>query len=252
MANIGAFTCLAAGLKALRPELGFVVVFALLFVSVSSLPIFIDHLQGIEYFAPSISLWGFFMNLVSWTSDTFILAGVSQSVWGYRKKAVRAGVHLLPNEKSHQQIFLWSISFAVVVFGLHMGSQVWLKSPFHSSHSVPLPILPLAFYFFAFVPLMIIDRQVGMWVAIKQVFFSAKTNLSSMLTLALTAEAIFLTISVLVIMLQHAIMDAYAISKSVVADQAITVIYTAAIGIINSAMMAVAFAEIHGLSEESQ
>lgn len=252
MANISAFRCLFVGLKALRPKMGLAVALALLLISVSSLPIFMDHFQGNEYFAPPISLWGFFMNLVSWTSETLILVGISQMVWGYRKKEVAAQVRLLPSSQSRRQIFLWSLSFAVAVFVLHIGSRLWLRSVGRSSQFLPLPILPLFFYFFAFVPLLIVERQVGMWVAIKQVFSSAKTNLFSMLKLALTAEVIFLTISVLVIMLQHEIMNSYAISKSVFADQAITVIYAAAIGIINSAMMACAFAEIHGLSQENQ
>lgn len=251
MANISAFTCLVSGLKALRPKIGLVVALALLLISVSALPIFIDRFQGNEYSAPPISLWGFFMNVVSWTSETLILVAVSQMVWlseegGGRTSAPVARRAVAP------AIFLWSLSFAVTVFVLHMGVQFWLQSVARSSQFLPLPILPLFFYFFAFVPLLIVERQVGVWVAIKQVYFSAKTNLFSMLKLALTAEVIFLTISVLVIMLQHEIMNSYAISKSVFADQAITVIYAAAIGIINSAMMAVAFAEIHGLSQESQ
>ncbi len=232
--------------------MGLAVGFVLLLISVSSLPIFIAHFQGNEYFAPPISLWGFFMNVVFWTSETLILVGASQMVWGDRKKEMAAQVHLLPSVKSRQQIFLWSLSFAVTVFVLHMGSRIWLHSVARPSEFLPLPILPLFFYFFAFVPLLIVERQVGMCVAIRQVFSSAKANLFSMVKLALTAEAIFLTVSVFVIMLQHAIMDMYAISKSVVADQVISVIYAAAIGIINSAMMAVAFAEIHGLSQESQ
>ncbi len=247
MEKVGAFSCLTAGLKALRPNLLSSFFFALLLSAVSTVPVFIDRMQGMEYLTPPISLWGFLMSLVSWLAQTLILVGVSQVVWWHVKKEPPALVHLLPSEKARPQIFLWSISFTIIMFGTHVGSWLLLQSTSHYSRYIPLPILPFVFYFLAFIPLMIADRQVTVWVASVQALSVIKANFLTLLKLALIAEAVFLTISVLLNVLQKFIMDTYSLPNSVVADQAIGAFYAALIGVINSAMMAVAYAEVRGL-----
>jgi hypothetical protein len=249
MRKIGAFSCLAKGLKALRPNLFSTLVFVLLLSAISVVPNLINRLQGHKYSSPPISLWGFLMSLVFWTTLTFILVGVSQVVWGHLKKDPHERTHVFPSEKLRPQIFLWSISFTVMIFMVHMGGS-WLLVQWASEAGrfVPLPIAPLVFYFVAFIPLMVVDRQCSMWIAMKQVFSAIRMNFTSLLKLTLTAEAVILAITLLEIFLERLIRDTFSMPESLVIGQVIGVFVDVPMWVINSAMMAVAYSELHGLS----
>jgi hypothetical protein len=134
------------------------------------------------------------------------------------------------------------------MFSLLLGSWLLVQSGSKAGRAAPLPTLPLVFYFVAFIPLMIANRQFSMWTAMKQVLSAIKVNFVSLLKLALTAEAVYLAISISEIFLERLIRDAISIPESVVIDQVISVFVSAPIWVINSAMMAVAYSELHGLS----
>ncbi len=248
MTKVGAFSCLAKGLKALRPNLFSTFVFAVLLSAIGAIPTFIDRLQGHEYSTPPISPWGFLLSLIFWATQTVILIGVSQIVWGHLKKDPHEPVHLLPSEKARPQILYRSISLTAIMFSFLLGSWLLVQSGSKAGRATPLPTLPLFFYFVAFIPLMIANRQFSMWIAMKQVLSAIKVNFVSLLKLTLTAEAVFLAITILEIVLVRLIRDAFSIPESVVIDQVIWVFLSAPIWVINSAMMAVAYAELHGLS----
>ncbi len=248
MRRVGAFSCLAKGLKALRPNLLSSVVFAWLLSALSAVPTLINRLQGHEYTTPPISPWGFFMSLIFWIAQTLILVRVSQVVWGYLKNDPHEHVPLLPNENVRPQMFLWSISFTVITFVALLGSWLVVQMASNPLHFTPLPILPIVFYFVAFIPLMMVDQQFSMWKAMKQVLSSTKVNFVSLLKLALTAEVVFLAFGMLEIVSERLIRDAFSIPESVVVDQVIWVFLSAPSWVFNSAMMAVAYAELQGLS----
>jgi hypothetical protein len=169
-------------------------------------------------------------------------------VWGHLKKDPHERVHLLPNKNVRSQLFLWSISFTVMTFVQLLGSWLLVQSISKAVHVTPLPILPFVFYSVAFIPLMMVDQQLTMWKAMKQVFPSIKVSFVSLLKLALTAEAVFLVFSTLAIASEKLIRDAFSITDSVVVDQVIWVFVSAPSWVITSAMMAVAYAELQGLS----
>jgi|CXWL01.1.fsa_nt_gi hypothetical protein len=246
--TIGAFSCLAKGLKALRANLFSTFVFALLLEAIGTIPTFIDRLQGHEYLTPPFSPWGLLMSLIFWITQTLILIGVSQVVWDHLKKDPHEPVHLLPSEKVRPQLFLWSIAFTVMTFVPLLGSWLVVQMASTPVHFTPLPILPFVFYFVAFIPLMMIDQQISSWKAMKQVLFSMRNNFVSLLKLALTAEAVFLAIAILGDSSGEFIRDIFSILESVVTDYVIWVFVCAPIWVINGAMMAVAYAELQGLS----
>ena len=188
------------------------------------------------------------MSLIFWTTQTLILVGVSQVVWRHLKKDPCERVHLFPSKKVRPQILYWSISFTVMIFAIHMGGS-WLLVQLASTavRFVPLPIAPFVFYFPAFIPLMMVDQQISMWVAMKQVLSAIKVNFVLLLKLALTAEAVLLAFAISDVFLERLIQDTFSIPESVVIGQVIGVLVDAPIWVMNSAMMAVAYAELHGL-----
>lgn len=249
MTKVGAFSCLAKGLKALRPNLFSTFVFALLLSAIGAIPTFINRLQGHEYLTPPFSPWGLLMSLIFWITQTLILIGVSQVVWGHLKKDPHEPVHLFPSEKVRPQLFLWSIVFTVMTFVPLLGSWLVVQMTSNPALFTPLPILPIPFYFLAFIPLMMVDQQISMCKAMKQILSSFKVNFVSLLKLALTAEAVFLAFGILEgIVSERLILDTFSIPELVVVDQVISVFVLAPSWAINSAMMAVAYAELQGVS----
>lgn len=246
MTKVGAFSCLAKGLKALRPNLFSTFVFALLLEAIGAIPTFINRLQGHEYLTPPFSPWGLLMSLIFWITQTLILIGVSQVVWSHLKKDPHERVHLLPSEKVRPQLFLWSIVFTVMTFVPHLGSWLVVQMTSNPAIFTPLPTLPIPFYFLAFIPLIMVDQQFSMWKAMKQVLFSMRTNFVSLLKLALTAEAVFLAIAIVGDSTGKFIRDTFSMPESVVTDHVIGVFVLAPIWVINSAMMAVAYVELQG------
>jgi hypothetical protein len=248
MRKVGAFSCLAKGLKALRPNLLASCVFAWILSAISGVPTLINRLQGHEYMSPQISPWGFLTSLIFWIMQTLILVGVSQVVWVHLKNDSQEHVPLLPNENVRPQIFLWAVSFTVVTFVPLLGP--WLVEQMASKplHFTPLPTLPIVFYFVAFIPLMMVEQQCSMWKALKQVLSSIKVNFVFLVKLALTAEVIFLVFGSLGIISGELIRDTFSIAESVVVEQVIWDFAVAPGWAINSAMMAVAYAELQGLS----
>lgn len=248
MAKVSAFSCLGVGLKALRPNLLSSFIFALLLSAVSAVPTLINRLQGHEYSTLPISLWGFFNALIGWTAETLILVGVSQVVWRNLKKEPSELVHLFPSEKVRPQILYWSISLAVIMFGDLFGSGLLMQSVSKSGRYIPLPVLPLVFYFLAFIPLMIVDRQLTVWMAITQGLSSIKANFFTLLKLTLTAEVVLLTFfGLLGVVSKRLIQDTFSMPESVVIDLVFWLFGETPMWVINSAMMAVAYAEVHGL-----
>jgi hypothetical protein len=246
MIRVGAFSCLAKGLKALRPNLFSTFVFALFLEAIGAIPTLINRLQGHEYLTPPFSPWGLLMSLIFWITQLLILIGVSQVVWGHLKKDPHERVHLLPSEKVRPQLFLWSIVFTVMTFVPHLGSWLVVQMTSNPALFTPLPTLPIPFYLLAFIPLIMVDQQFSMWKAMKQVLSSMRNNFVSLLKLALMAEALFLVFATLGIESGKFIRDALSIPDSVVVDEVIWVLVVAPIWVINSAMMAVAYAELQG------
>ncbi|ULA65363.1 MAG: membrane protein of unknown function [Nitrospira sp.] len=249
MVKVRVFSCLAAGLKALRPNLFSSFIFVLLVSAVSTIPIFIDRMQGLKYPTLPISPWGFFNALIGWTAQTLIMVGVGQVVWRGFKNEPTEFVHLFPGKKVRPQIIYWSISLTVIMFGVLMGSALLTQSGSKSGRFIPLPMLPLLFYFLAFIPLMIVDRQLTMWMAITQGLSSIKVNFFTVLKLTLTAEAVLLIFFALLGNVSEGlIQDTFSMPESVVIDEVFWLFCETAMWVINSAMMAVAYVEIHGLS----
>jgi flagellar biosynthesis protein FlhB len=222
--------------------------FAIFLSAIGAVPTLIDRLQGHEYLTPPFSPWGFLMSLIFWITQTLILVGVSQVVWGHLKKDPHEPVHFLPSEKVQPQLFLWSIAFTVMTFVPHLGSWLAVNMASNPALFTPLPTLPIPFYFLAFIPLMMVNQQFSIWAAMKLVRSTIKVNFISLLKLALTAEALFLVFATLGIESGKFICDALSIPASVIVDEVIWVLVTAPSWVINSAMIAVAYTELQGLS----
>jgi len=130
------------------------------------------------------------------------------------------------------------------MFGAHIGEG---RYPFVLIYGVLISwsVLPLIFSFIAFIPLMIVDRHVTVWVAIAKFFAGIKANFFALLKLALAAEAVFVGVTILGQVAKKFTYDPFV-------REGIEDFVMAAIWAINSAMMAVAYAELHGLSVSEQ
>jgi len=213
-------------------------IFTLVLSTVGQFPTLIAHLKGLQYYTATASLWGFMTSILFWLTQTLILVGVSQLVWGGQIQQSNGWGQLFPPKKMRLHILLWCAAFTVMIFVVLTGTELFVKSFFNAGGYIPVPALPLLFYFLAFVPLMMVERQLPMLIAIRQSFGSIRVNFFLLVRLALVAEAVLLTFGVLVPQRP----------ESVVADQIRWLICTVPVWMINSAMMASAYAQVYGLS----
>jgi hypothetical protein len=248
MTRVDAFSSLRKGLKALYPQLLSVLLLAFVLSAIGQLPVLIDRLHSVTRYAPPISLWGFFMSFLFWTAQTFILIGVAQVVWGHLKVISYKNVSLFPNKHMSQALFVWALSFTMLAFLLLIVSSYVVNAISMTGRPRGIPILPFVFYCFAFIPLIMVDRQVSIMPAIKQMRMNLKGNCVSLLKLAFIAEVVFLVLGTSSILLQQYLFTVFSIPDSAVVDQIIAVFTEVPISIVNSAMMAVAYAELFRLS----
>ena len=236
--RVSAISCLVQGVKSLRSSLLVSLIFTLVLSTVGQFPTLIAHLKGLQYYTVTASLWGFMTSILFWLTQTLILVGVSQLVWGGQIQQSNGWTQLFPPKKMRLHILLWCAAFTVMIFVVLTGTELFVKSFFNAGGYIPVPALPLLFYFLAFVPLMMVERQLPMLIAIRQSFGSIRVNFFLLVRLALVAEAVLLTFGVLVPQRP----------ESVVADQIRWLICTVPVWMINSAMMASAYAQVYGLS----
>ena len=236
--SVSAISCLIQGVKSLRSSLLVSLIFTLVLSAVGQVPTLIARLKGLHYYTATASLWGFMTSILFWLTQTLILVGVSQLVWGSQIQQSNGWVQLFPPQKVRPHILLWCAAFTVMIFVVITGTELFMKSFFNTGGFIPVPVLPLLFYFLAFVPLMMVERQLPMLIAIRQTFADIRVNFFLLIRLTLTAEAVLLTFGVLV---PHG-------PESDVADQIRWLIFTVPVWMINSAMMAFAYARVFGLS----
>ncbi|MDH5640202.1 MAG: hypothetical protein OEY28_02825 [Nitrospira sp.] len=250
MKQVGVFFCLTKGLKTLYPHLGIVVLFVLFLSAIEQIPVLIARLQGFHGNSVPISLWGFFLCFLSWTTETVAFVGVGQAVWRDPKSKPFEGKCLFPDKEIHQHLFIWALSFTLVVFMLATTAELLTDSVSKGGRSIAIPALPFLFYCTAFIPLTIADRRIPMISATTHLLTNIQGHWGRLVKLALTAQIVFLVVGTSFILLQSFIFSALAISESVIADQAIWAIAEALIRIINAAMMAVAYVEFNGQGQE--
>jgi hypothetical protein len=236
--RVSAIYCLIQGMKSLRSSLLVSLIFTLVLSAVGQFPTLIERLKGLHYYTATASAWGFMTSILFWLTQTLILVGVSQLVWGSQIQQSSGWVQLFPPKKVRPQILFWSAAFTVMIFVVLTGTELFVKSFLNTDGYTPVPALPLLFYFLAFVPLMMVERQLPMLIAIRQSFGSIRVNFLLLVRLALTAEAVLLTFGVFVPQRP----------ESIVADQVRWLICTVPVWMINSAMMASAYVQVYGLS----
>lgn len=236
--RVSAISCLIQGVKSLRSSLLVSLIFTLVLSAVGQVPTLIARLKGVHYYTATASLWGFMTSILFWLTQTLILVGVSQLVWGSRIQQSNEWVQLFPPKKVRPHILLWCAAFTLMIFVVLTGTELFVKSFFDTGGYIPVPALPLLFYFLAFVPLMMVERQLPMLIAIRQSFGGIRMNLLLLVRLVLTAEVVLLAVGVLVPQRP----------ELVVADQIRWLICTVPVWMINSAMMASAYVQVYGLS----
>jgi len=236
--RVSAISCLGQGVKSLRSSLLVSLIFTLVLSALGQFPTLIARLKGLHFYTATASLWGLMTSILFWLTQTLILVGVSRLVWGSQIQQSNGWVQLFPPKKVRPHILLWCGAFTVMIFVVFTGAELFVKSYFNTDGYIPVLALPLLFYFLAFVPLRMVERELPMLIAIRQVLAGIRGNFLLLVRLALTAEAVLLAVGVLV---PHR-------PESVVADQIRWLICTVPVWLINSAMMASAYTHVYGLS----
>lgn len=236
--RVSAISCLIQGVKSLRSSLLVSLIFTLVLSAVGQFPTLIARLKGLHYYTATASLWGFMTSILFWLTQTLILVGVSQLVWGSQIQQSNGWVQLFPPPKVRPHLLLWCAAFTVMIFVVLTGTEFFVKSFSDTGGYIPVPALPVLFYFLAFVPLMMVERQLPMLIAIGQAIAGIRVNFLLLVRLALTAEVVLLTFGLL--MPQR--------PGSIVGEQIRWLICTVPVWMINSAMMASAYARVYGLS----
>src|SRR5262249_44197281 len=160
-----------------------------------------------------------------WLTQTLILVGVSRLAWGSQRQQSNGWVQLFPPKKARPHILLWCAAFTLMIFVVLVGVEHFVKSFFDTGGYTPVPALPLLFYFLAFIPLMMVERELPMLIAIRQAFAGIRENVFLLVRLALTAEGVLLIFGLLVPQRQ----------ESVIADQIRWLICTVPVWMINGA-----------------
>lgn len=208
--------------------------FAYPLVLIGSVPGLISRLNDQHLLTPPPSALGFLMSATYWSAETFILVGVSQVTWQSLREQSFAFENLLLDADSIRPVALWAILLSSLFFAITIAPMDGGLCDISKCRA--FPIMPLFFYMLAFVPLLIVDRRLGLLETIKETAFAARKHWFGLIMLSVTAEFIYLVIVGIYAIIPgetFVLVDYFGISLAI-----------AIASIINASMMAAAYAEL--------
>lgn len=241
-----ALQALRTGAELLWTNPAYVISYVVVLSIVGHLPVLMSSLRGERFLSPPVSLWGFIVICVGWTTSTLSLVGVGRAVWQSYDGEKSSLRDLIPSQLAFPQVLLYALLFSCLVFG---GNIIAYSEVFpHPSRLIPIPLWPFVFYLFSAVPLMVINQQIPVCGATRGKFADLGLQWLTWVKLALVAEIIVLLIA----FTGTGLLGALLPLEGLVAKQLSWDVAWALSELVNGAMVAVAYRQFTETRENEE
>lgn len=237
------FSSLSRGLSIFKSHYLELIAYAYLLDLMGSVPTLISKLKDQQLLAAPPTAFGFLMILSFWSAETFILVGVSQITWRALRGQSFTFRNFLPDVESMSPVVLWAVLISLLLFGATIAQSSGVTCV--RSKCMAFPILPFFFYVLAVVPLLIVDRRLCVWTALKYMASAARRYWLEFLKLSLIAEVIWLVIPGGFVFLQGDLI------QNILVVHFGAELFAAIASVISASMMASAYAEMYKLIDKT-